>query len=264
MDSPLQISFRRLSVSQAVEALCRQLPGGLYLEALLASSLLAWRGLKDHVAAVATALPQGLPAARAEVAKIVGRDPESLDGPGIARAAVESLAENFSDGVVAPLFWFALLGLPGLVGYKCLNTLDSMIGHRNERHEAFGKVAARLDDAANWIPARLTGLLIALSALFLPGARAGAALRTMVRDARHHRSPNAGWQEAAFAGALGFALAGPRLYASAKVEDPWMGDGNPDLGTRDLKRALALYRVAGGVILILLAATFFLTGTAQA
>ncbi len=225
-----------------------RVPGGGLILALLASSLLALRGLYDHVSAVASALDQGLVQARAAVGAIVGRDPDSLDAGGVARAAAESLAENFSDAVVAPVFWFALLGLPGLCAYKAINTLDSMIGHRSERYEAFGKAAARLDDAVNWIPARLAGLLLVLAALPLPGADAGQAWTAMWRDAGKHRSPNAGWPESSLAGALGFALAGPRRYGDELVDDDWMGGGRAELTADDLRSALRLYLAAGLLI----------------
>lgn len=228
---------------------------GWVVEALLASTLLAGRGLFDHVTNVAKGLDLDLEAGRAAVARIVGRDSQSLDEGGVARAAVESAAENFSDGVVAPVFWFAVFGLGGLAAYKALNTLDSMIGHRSERYEAFGKAAARLDDAANWLPARLSGLLLAGAAFLLPGADGLGAWRAMRRDAGHHRSPNAGWPEAAMAGALGFALAGPRRYAGdfggEPVEDRWMGSGRTDLRAGDIRRALRLYLAAN----VLLAAS---------
>ncbi len=210
-------------------------------EALLVSVLLAQRSLYDHVRAVAVALETGgLDAGRAAVAHIVGRDPQSLDGHGVARAAIESLAENFSDGVVAPAFWYALFGLPGILAYKTVNTLDSMIGHKTPRYLHFGMVAARLDDAANLIPARLAGLLIALG----DGARAGAALASMFRDARKHRSPNAGWPEAAMAGALGLKLAGPRRYKEETVDAPFIGPGTPDATAADIRRALKVYLAA--------------------
>jgi adenosylcobinamide-phosphate synthase len=225
-----------------------ELPFGWVVEGLLASSLLAYRGLYDAVRAVATALGQGLEAGRAAVGHIVGRDPASLDAAGVARAAAESAAENFSDGFVAPVFWFLLLGLPGLLAYKAVNTLDSMIGQRDARFEAFGKAAARLDDAANYLPARLAGLLFVLAALLLPGASAAGAWRTMRRDAPRHRSPNAGWQEAALAGALGLALAGPRHYGGRRIEDHWMGDGRSAVTAEDLGRVLDLYLAAGGLV----------------
>ena len=232
----------------ALERLLVDWPRGWIAEALLASSLLAFRDLFDRVRAVRRGLQISLKVARAKVAHIVGRDPETLDQAGVARAATESLAENFSDGVVAPVFWFALFGLGGLAAYKAVNTLDSMIGHRNARYEAFGKAAARLDDALNWIPARLAGLLLVAAALILPTASAGRAWRTMRRDAPKHRSPNAGWLEAALAGALGFRLAGPREYPDGKVEDAWMGDGHAELDAAALRAALRLYRAAGGVV----------------
>lgn len=231
-----------------IHALLAGVPFGWALEALLASTLLAFRGLYDAVRAVAHGLERSLADGREAVSRIVGRDPASLDAAGVARAAAESAAENFSDGFVAPVFWFLLLGLPGLLAYKAVNTLDSMIGHRNARFEAFGKVAARLDDAANFVPARLAGLLFALAALPLPGASTAGAWRTMLRDAPKHRSPNAGWQEAALAGALGLALAGPRRYGGQVVEDHWMGEGRRDVTTADLRRVLDLYTAAGGLL----------------
>jgi adenosylcobinamide-phosphate synthase len=220
-------------------ALAAALPGGwlgVALTGLLAWPLIALRSLRDHVAAVAAPLGRGdLPEARRRVALIVGRDPAALDAAGIARAAIESLAENASDGVVAPLFWGALLGLPGIAGYKAINTLDSMIGHRTPRHEAFGWAAARLDDIANLVPARLTALLFALAARW-----PGPSLRAMWRDARKHRSPNAGWPEAAMAGALGIRLSGPRVYGDRRVEESWLNAGAPDPDPAAVSRALAL------------------------
>lgn len=229
-------------------------PAGAVIEAVAASVLVAYRGLRDHVGEVARGLESGLAEARAAVSHLVGRDPASLDGPGVARAAVESLAENFADGVVAPLFWYVLLGFPGLLAYKAINTLDSMIGHRDPRYRWFGRVAARADDAANWIPARLAAALLAGAALALPGASARGALRTAFRDASRHRSVNAGWPEAAMAGALGFAIAGPRRYGGRTVEDAWMGDGRRDLGSKDVRSALRHYAVAAALLAALLAA----------
>ncbi len=217
--------------------------------ALLAASLLAQRSLWDHVQAVARSLPVGLAAGRRAVSHIVGRDPDRLDAAAVARAAIESLAENFSDGVVAPALWCALLGLPGIVLYKVINTADSMIGHRTPRHEAFGWAAARLDDMANLPASRLSGLLLALAA----GRGFGVAIRTMARDAGRHRSPNAGWPEAALAGGLGLRLAGPRVYGGTRLEDAWMGAGRADATASDIVRALVLYRRAC-VLLVALAA----------
>ena len=237
-----------VAIAWGLALVLRAVPMGWVGEAVLASTLLSYRGLRDHVRAVAVGLDAGLEHGRAAVAHIVGREPARLDVAGVSRAAMESLAENFSDGTVAPLFWFACFGLPGLAAYKAINTLDSMIGHRSPRHAAFGRFAARLDDAVNWPPARLCGLLIALAAFVLPGARGGAALRCMVRDAAKHRSPNAGWPEAALAGALGVALAGPRSYPGEEVTDPWVGDGRRESDATDIRRALTLYRAAGAIL----------------
>ena len=167
-----------------------------------------------------------------------------LDAYGVARAAIESLAENFGDGVVAPVFWYLLLGLPGLFAYKMVNTLDSMIGHKTPHYLRFGSAAARFDDLVNLLPARISGLLIAAAALFAEKGRPGRALAIMLRDARKHRSPNAGWPEAAMAGALGLALAGPRHYPEGAVVDPWVGDGTARAATSDIARALGLYKFA--------------------
>ena len=228
------------------------LPAGVWgalLAGVVAWPLIAARSLHDHVAAVAQPLAAGdLEAARRAVAMIVGRDPAALDEAGIARAALESLAENASDGVMAPLFWGAVAGLPGIAAYKAINTLDSMIGHRSERHADFGWAAARIDDVANLIPARLTALLIALA-----GGRFGAAWRVMHRDARHHRSPNGGWPEAAMAGALGVRLSGPRVYADRVAEEPWLNAGAPDPGAAELRRGLAVYRRAVALAAVVLA-----------
>ncbi len=239
----------------ALSQLLGGIGGGWLLEAILASTLIAYRSLFDHARAVAVALARSLADGRAAVAKIVGRDPETLDEPGVARAAVESLAENFSDGVAAPAFWYLLLGLPGLCAYKAINTLDSMIGHRTPQHQSFGKAAARIDDAVNWIPARVSGLILVLAAIFQRDADAGRAWRTLLRDAPKHRSPNAGWQEAAVAGALGFALAGPRRYGRQTVEDAWMGDGRSTLTAQDINAALALYLRAGAVLAVMVLMT---------
>ncbi|QIP10665.2 adenosylcobinamide-phosphate synthase CbiB [Bradyrhizobium symbiodeficiens] len=219
------------------------LPSGWIQIALLgvmAWPLVALRSLHDHVAAVADPLLAGdIAAARDAVSRIVGRDPAALDEAGIARAAIESLAENASDGIVAPVFWGALFGLPGILGYKAINTLDSMIGHRSERHEAFGWAAARIDDVANFIPARLTGFLFVLLA-----PRRSDALTCMTRDARRHRSPNAGWPEAAMAGGLGVRLSGPRIYHGSTTNEPWLNEGARDPRAADITEALTVYRRA--------------------
>ena len=233
------------------------------IEALLVAVLLAQRSLFEHAAAVGKALQaDGLQGGRAAVAKIVGRDPESLDEFGVARAAVESLFENFSDGVIAPAFWYLLLGLPGLFAYKTANTLDSMVGLRSPKYLHFGWAAARFDDALNWIPARLTALLVWFAALVLPGAQAGAAIRTTLGDAKKHRSPNAGWPEAAAAGALGLALGGPRRFAGTVMNEPWLGKGRARVTEADIGCALTLYCVAAAwfaaLLLLALAARHFL------
>jgi adenosylcobinamide-phosphate synthase len=226
----------------ALHWLCRTSLFGAAVEAFTIAVLLAQRGLFDHVAAVSSALiHDGLVGGRIAVSHIVGRDPMTLDGPGVARAAIESLAENFSDGVVAPAFWYLLLGLPGLFAYKMANTLDSMVGHKSPRYLAFGWAAARLDDLLNLVPAPLSGLLIAAAAVFDRDSSGWAATRIMLRDGRKHHSPNAGWPEAAMAGALGLALAGPRHYLEGIVEDPFLGDGTPVATVTDINRALRLY-----------------------
>jgi len=226
----------------ALAIVLRAIHLGWALEALLVAVLLAQRSLYDHVAAVRDALDRrGLAAGREAVSHIVGRDPESLDEYGVARAAIESLAENFSDGVVAPALFYAVFGLPGLFVYKTASTLDSMIGHKTPRYLQFGWAAARLDDLLNLVPARLSGVLLAAAALATPSAQALPALRTMLRDARKHRSPNAGWPEAAAAGALDLALAGPRRYHGQIVNDPWLGEGRARATSADISRALRLY-----------------------
>ena len=218
---------------------------GWIVECVLLIVFLSSRELYDRVRAVMVALVLGdMVAARAAVAHVVGRDPAYLDEHGIARAGIESLAENFSDGVVAPVFWYVLFGFPGLLVYKTVNTMDSMIGYRTERHRAFGMSAARLDDVLNLIPARLAGLFITLAALFTPNANPVRALGTMIRDAGKHTSMNAGWPEGAMAGALGLALAGPRRYAEATVDAPWVGSGRARVTAGDMRAALYLYVVA--------------------
>ncbi len=218
---------------------------GAAVEAFAIASLLAQRSLFDHVEAVRRALREGgLESGREAVRHIVGRDPLSLDRHGVARAAIESLAENLCDGVVAPVVFTLLLGLPGLFAYKMANTLDSMIGHKTPRYLSFGFAAARLDDLLNLVPARLCALLLAAAAIFSKGASGRAALRIMFRDAGKHHSPNAGWPEAAMAGALALSLAGPRRYDGLFVADPWLGEGTARAAAADIARALRLYRLA--------------------
>ena len=232
-----------------------RLPFGVVPVAVLASALIAQRSLHRYVANVASALElQDLDAGRQAVSHIVGRDTARLDRAGIARAAIESLAENFSDGIVVPVFWLAVAGLPGAALYKAINTADSMIGHRTPRYADFGWAAARLDDLVNLPAARLAALLLVLASALRNDASAADAWRTVRRDAARHRSPNAGYPEAAMAGALGLSLAGPRFYAGIRVEDAFMGDGGREAEAKDIRRALALYRYADAILLALLAA----------
>jgi len=217
-------------------------PLGFAALALLAASLPAQRSLAVHASAVAEGLDVSLEEGRRAVAKIVGRNPDVLDEAGVARAAIESLAENFSDGVVAPILWIALGGLVGGALYKAINTADSMIGHRDERHKAFGWAAARFDDLVNLPASRFAALWLILAAALTSGASARDAARAIWRDASRHRSPNAGWPEAAMAGALGLKLAGPRVYGETLVDDAFMGLGNRQAGVADIRRALRLYR----------------------
>lgn len=238
-------------LSLVIEYDLRMIPLGPILLVVIAASLPAQKSLETHVEAVATALRYGgLDAGRKAVSKIVGRDPEKLDEAGVCRAAIESLAENFSDGVVAPAFWMGIGGLAGGVGYKAANTADSMIGHKLPRYEAFGWAAARFDDLINLPASRLSALLFVVAAGFVDRASPGNAIRAIRRDARHHRSPNAGWPEAAMAGALGIALAGPRSYGGQMIEARFMGEGGrSELTYDDIRRALKLARVADALLI---------------
>jgi adenosylcobinamide-phosphate synthase len=238
-----------------------RLPFGIFIVALVASTLIAQRSLHRHVAAVASALEaEDLDAGRSAVSHIVGRDTATLDAPGVARAAIESLAENFSDAVVAPVLWLAIAGLPGVAVYKAINTADSMIGHRTERHAAFGWAAARLDDLVNLPASRLAALLLIAAAALGKGASSVQAWNAVWLDAPRHRSPNAGYPEAAMAGALGLSLAGPRIYGGVRVDDAVMGGGRWEATAADIRNALALYRTADAILIALLAvlAMFFI------
>ena len=239
-----------LVVGAFIQRLCLSFgPLGLIPLALIASTLIAQRSLYEHVARVAEGLErEGLEGGRRAVSMIVGRNPQTLDEAGVSRAAIESLAENFSDGIVAPAFWLGVGGLPGIAAYKAINTADSMIGHRTPRHLAFGWASARLDDLVNLPASRLTALLLVVSAALDGSADAGSAWRAIRRDAGKHRSPNAGWPEAAMAGALGLRLAGPRVYGETRVEDHWMGDGRAEANAADIRRALTLYQRACGLL----------------
>ena len=243
----LLLVIAALLAGYALEAIIpRGLAGDIAL-GLVASTLIAQNSLYRHVARVHAAFETGgLTAARDAVSLIVGRDPGSLDDSGVSRAAIESCAENFSDGVAAPAFWLALLGLPGLIAYKAINTADSMIGHRSDTYRAFGWASARLDDLVNLAPARLSGVLLALAAPLARGSII-SALKTMGRDARRHRSPNAGWPEGAMAGALGIKLAGPRRYSEGLVDDPWLNADGRDATPADIRRALRMLVMACGI-----------------
>jgi adenosylcobinamide-phosphate synthase len=210
--------------------------GGAITAGIILAVMLAARSLDEHIRAVAVALDDGVEPARHAVGMIVGRDTSHLSEAEIARAAIETGAENLSDGVIAPAFWFLVAGLPGLFVYKLVNTADSMIGYRNARHFAFGCVAARLDDALNIVPARLTALLICCAAALR--RRGMAALRTMMKDGRHHASPNAGWPEAAMAGALDVWLAGPRRYGSRVRQARKFNEGGAEADGKAILRSL--------------------------
>jgi len=211
---------------------------GFLISFLLAWPLLASRSLYSHVKDVAQPLElMDLRSAREAVSMIVGRDPKQLDTAGVGRAAIESLAENTSDGVVAPIFWGLIFGLPGILAYKAINTMDSMIGYKTPKHLDFGWAAARIDDLANWVPARLTGLIIAMMS-----GTPNTALQTIRRDAGKHRSPNAGWPESAMAAALGVRLSGPRSYHDKQTNDPWLYAEGRDVEGSDVTRALAVFK----------------------
>lgn len=250
------LSSGGLAIGFALQDATNLIPNGELITVAVAAVFLAQKSLFQHVAAVRDGLQQhGLAGGRKAVAMIVGRDPESLDEAGVSRAAIESCAENYSDGIVAPAFWFAVLGLPGLIAYKAINTADSMIGHKNETYKDFGWASARFDDLVNLPASRLSGLFLALCAPLVGGSFA-KSFRAISEDARKHRSPNAGWPEAAMAGALGLALAGPRKYPGYTVDDPYMNEhGRREANANDISRSLSLlkgaYVLEAGVVLIL-------------
>jgi adenosylcobinamide-phosphate synthase len=226
---------------------------GWIIEALLATALIAQHSLYEHVNAVGKGLDTSLNEGRKAVAKIVGRDPAALDESAVVKGALESLAENASDGIVAPVFWYALLGLPGIVAYKAINTADSMIGHKSERYIYFGWAAARLDDLINLPASRLTGLLFAAAAAWNDKERGKIALQAMWRDAPKHQSPNAGWPESALAASLGVKFGGPRSYDGSSVNLPWMGEGRETLNRDDIRKGLRLFGTAMTFLLCLAA-----------
>jgi adenosylcobinamide-phosphate synthase len=243
------------AIAVVVQSRLLALPFGLAGLAVLTSTMLAQRSLHRYVANVASALDKnGVDAARQAVSHIVGRDTATLDRAGVARAAIESLAENFSDGIVAPVFWLVLAGLPGIALYKAINTADSMIGHRTQRYADFGWATARLDDVVNLPASRLAAVLLIAAAALRKDTSAARAWRSVRRDAARHRSPNAGYPEAAIAGALDLSLAGPRTYGGIPVADALMGDGRRDATVNDVNGALALYRTADAILLALVAA----------
>ncbi|MEM7619259.1 MAG: adenosylcobinamide-phosphate synthase CbiB [Pseudomonadota bacterium] len=219
------------------------------ISALCMASLLSTRNLYDHVLAVARPLEHDdITKARKNVAMIVGRDPNQLDASGISRATIESLAENTSDGIIAPVFWALIAGLPGMILYKAINTLDSMIAYRNDRYEYFGKYAAKLDDLANWLPARITAGLF----LILKPQNLIRATKTVWKNAPKHRSPNAGWPESAMATLLNVRLSGPRMYHNRQTEDPWINEQGRGASPKDIRRALTYYKAAIGILAIIL------------
>jgi len=274
--------------------ICQQFGAvGMVIEAVIASLFLAQKSLALHVEAVYRAFEQdgieqfpksvqrfsdkncgknkgleqerdseiahsALEQARHEVSKIVGRAPEQLDEAGICRAAIESLSENSSDGVIAPALWFLLAGLPGILAYKMLNTADSMIGHKNDRYGAFGTCAARMDDVANYLPARITALLTVIAALLCLNIHAAkAAMLISLRDAKKHNSPNAGWPESAYAGALNISLAGPRLYGTQQLDAPFQNENGHAPRPIDIKRALSLFWSSLAVFFAILLLSLF-------
>ncbi|OLY42685.1 adenosylcobinamide-phosphate synthase CbiB [Bartonella apis] len=234
---------------------------GIIIEALFASTLLAQKSLVDHVGKVEKAFKQGsLIEARNAVSLVVGRETKNLDESAVCRAAIESLAENSSDGVVAPVFWYIILGLPGLFCYKLVNTADSMVGYKNERFKDFGWASARLDDVVNFIPARLTAIIVILtSGLFINRKAAAKSLEVVKKDARHHHSPNAGFPECAFAGALDVKLLGPRIYSGKAVDEPFQNESGKMARPVDIYRAIRLFKRSMDVLFLIILVLFFIT-----
>lgn len=237
------------------------IPFGWVLEVFMVFLLIAQNDLFKHVNAIANGLrDNGIEGGRAAVAMIVARDPSKLDEGGVSRAAIESCAENYSDGIVSPLFWYVLLGLPGLLAFKAVSTLDSMVGYLNDKYRDFGWASAKFDDVLNYLPARLSGWIFVTAALVVPRADAKRAKRIMLRDCRIHHSPNAGWPETAMAGALGVRLLGPRQYDGYSVDDPWIGEGPYELTYKDIKRSLKIFVVACLISATLALSAFALIG----
>ncbi len=256
MAGVLSISILCIAVAAPLwilSALLSTFQYGWILNVALATTLIAHTSLRDHVIAVADACTISLPRARLEVAKIVGRDTSAMTESDICRASLESLAENTSDGVIAPALWYAIAGLPGIAIYKLVNTADSMIGHRNEKYLHFGWAAARLDDVLNLPASRLTALIFALAARLGSAESARHSLATAWRDASKHNSPNAGWPEAAMAGALGVKFGGPRNYEGELIDLPWMGDGREHATTKDIWAGLAITDITGVTLAVFFA-----------
>lgn len=248
----LTITVITLAITVPIALALRTHENGWIGEALLASTLLSQKSLEDHVRAVEAGLKNSIKAGREAVSHIIGRDPKALDASGVSKGALECLAENMSDGVLAPVFWMLIAGLPGIALYKAINTADSMIGYKSDKYFEFGWASAKADDVANLIPARFTGWLIALAAGFSSKLSGRNAVRAMASTAPNHISPNAGWPEAALAGALDIRLGGPRSYQGRKVDLPWMGDGRPKLKREDIGDGLRLYNTGLNILMALI------------
>ncbi len=239
----VSVTFLTLLLTIPLTILLRLIPLGWLLEALLVTSLLSQKELGDRVAGVHRALQKNIEAGREAIRHLVGRDHRNLNHTEVSKAAIETLAENSSDGVIAPAFWLVIGGLPGAAVYKTINTCDSMVGYKNERYADFGRASARFDDFVNLLPARLSGVLYCLSAAVGSPKQAAKACKAMRRDAPKHASPNAGWPEAAVAGALDISLGGPRAYNGRITTLPWMGDGERAVRACHIREALGLYQL---------------------
>jgi adenosylcobinamide-phosphate synthase len=256
------VSVITLALTLPLTLFLRGHENGWIGEALLAGTLLSQKSLEDHVRAVADGLMKSLKSGREAVSHIIGRDPGTLNESGVTKGALESLAENMSDGVIAPLFWLLIAGLPGAALYKAINTADSMIGYRSEKYRDFGWAAARADDLLNLIPARATGWLIALAAAFSSRMSGRGAVRAMASTAPNHLSPNAGWPEASLAGALDIRLGGPRSYQGRKADLAWMGDGRMKLKSSDIESGLRLYNTGLNIVTLIIVITCIIAWTA--
>jgi adenosylcobinamide-phosphate synthase len=232
-------------IGGAIAWLSRNHEWGWLLEFVLVISLISQRDPFNRVLAVGKVLrDDNLESARRSVAKVARRDPSQLDDYGIARTAIEALSKKFSTGVIAPMFWYVLFGLPGILVFKAVNIMDGMIGYRDAKYQAFGFSAARIDDILNIIPARLAGMFLCMAAIFTPTAHPSRGFKIMLRDVGKHRSLNAGWSTSAMAGALDLALAGPKRFTNRVVKEPWIGDGTAKATHQDIRRALYLYAIA--------------------